>query len=217
MTVDHPSARTLLRLSGKLPVITRSEADRIVGCDECIRHDLAHAGARERLANRVANLQRRGPVGRHRGVRQDPRDHLIAANSGDLFGHVRFDVQVASPGGNDREEGLAVTRHRLQRLRGVSDRNASTRRGRFGRDPDALQDVALLVGRNVRAEEAVDPGRAERHVAGSGSTGFVSTLPGATSPPAQDATSCAVRSAPIRARRTSWPFSKRRLASDRRA
>ena len=51
----------------------------------------------------------------------------------------------------------------------------------------------------------------------SGSFGAVSTRPGATDPPAHSATSWAVRSAPIHARRDSCPFSKRLLASERRA
>ena len=45
----------------------------------------------------------------------------------------------------------------------------------------------------------------------------MSTTPGAISPPAQRRMSCAVRSAPRRAIRGSWPFSKRLDASERRA
>ncbi len=52
---------------------------------------------------------------------------------------------------------------------------------------------------------------------GPGSSGAVSTRPRATTPPAHSWTSCAVRSAPIRASRGSWPFSNRLLASERSA
>ena len=51
----------------------------------------------------------------------------------------------------------------------------------------------------------------------SGSSGAVSTRLARTAPPAHSSMSLAQRSAPIRASRNSWPFSKRRLASDRRA
>ena len=56
--------------------------------------------------------------------------------------------------------------------------------------------------RLIRSGRNVTPGR-------PGSSGAVSTRPGAIVPPAHSASSWAVRSAPIRASRTSWPFSNR--------
>ena len=53
--------------------------------------------------------------------------------------------------------------------------------------------------------------------AGVGSSGAVSMRPRATDPPAQARVNWATRSAPMRASRASWPFSNRRLASERRA
>jgi len=50
---------------------------------------------------------------------------------------------------------------------------------------------------------------------GAGSSGPVSTRPGAIEPPAHSASSWAVRSAPMRAILVSWPFSNRELASER--
>ncbi len=59
------------------------------------------------------------------------------------------------------------------------------------------------------------PIRAGRKVtrAAGGSTGSVSTAPTAARPPAQRTINWAARSAPRRAIRDSWPFSKRKLAS----
>ena len=71
-------------------------------------------------------------------------------------------------------------------------------------------------GRSVPSSRLTRAGRKVTRD-GPGSTGAVSTRPAATVPPAHTATSSAVRSAPIRASRASWPFSKRLLASERRA
>ena len=132
-------------------------------------------------------------------------------------------VRSASTSRSRRQVGivasidLGVAGLDLERLGagGDPDRRRSGHRG--GLDPDPRQQGALVVRADLGAEQAVDPRRAERDAWLRRVVGGVSTAPGATWPPAHSAMSRAVRSAPTRARRHSWPFSKRRLASDRSA
>ena len=76
--------------------------------DERERHDLGQAGPGERLADGVADLERVGPVGRHRRVRQGRRDELVAADADDLLGDVGLDREVAPPGRDGRVDDLVV-------------------------------------------------------------------------------------------------------------
>ena len=178
---------------------------------------------RPRRASRGSGPGRRAATGakaRHRRVRQGRRDRLVAADAGDLLGHVGLDDDVAAPGRDDRDEHVAPG------PRSTASGSAPAATARSGRParrppapsrPDAGEERALLAGRE-RARAAGSPGRAGT---GRGSDparpARVSTRPRATEPPAHSATSRAARSAPIRASRVSWPFSNRRLASDRSA
>ena len=157
-------------------------------------------------------------VGRHRRVGERRLDRFVAGDAGDLLGDVGLDGEVGPPGRHDRGEDRSLARRRP--AAGCHERPGSCVPGRrrLRGDADPGEERRLGVGRERRSR-AGGSRRAGRNAtrAGSGSTGAVSTRPGATSPPAQATTSWATRSAPMRARRTSWPFSKRRLASERRA
>ena len=69
VTVTGRPAGSLLRFAVGRPVIPGREALDDLRRDEGGRHDLGQAGAGERLADGVADLERIGSVGRHRRVR----------------------------------------------------------------------------------------------------------------------------------------------------
>ena len=174
----------------------------------------------ERLADRVAGGERRlAPVG-HRRRREARRHVLVAVDAGDLLGEVRLDLDVAAPrrhGGDEspRRAGAATTSGSPP---AAIDDDLGPRAGRRGLDADPREHLALRVGAEVRAQQPVDARRPERDAcAAPGSVGLRVDRPRSDAPPAHSAMSRAARSAPRRASRNSWPFSKRRLASERSA
>ena len=143
----------------------------------------------------------------------------IAVDAGDLLDDVRLDGEVAAPGrdrGDERRPGLGRD---LDRLRALRPRRRASPAG-AGRVVDARpgEDRGLPGGIEVEARAAGRPGpggrrpRARRARPARCRSGRRS----ASRRPTR-ATSRAQRSAPIRASRTSWPFSNRRLASERSA
>ena len=105
-----------------------------------------------------------GSVGRHRGVGQDVGHELVAADAGDLLGDVGLDREIAPPGRDAREDDLVLAGVDVEGHRTGGDGDACPGRGGLGRDPDPLQQGALLGRAGRRPEEPVDASRAERHV-----------------------------------------------------
>ncbi len=217
---DRPAARALLRLAVERPVVVGRERARPSGArpGRSVTTSVRPAPD-ERLADGVAGRERVVPVGRHRRVRQDRRDELVAVDPDDLLGDVGLDREVAPPGRHGRLEDRVGP---PGRRRAASSRPRPRTRvpagAALGLDADPGEQRPLL----ARWPSAVPSSRLTRAGrnatrAGAGSTGFESTAPGAIAPPAQSAIRRAVRSAPSRASRNSWPFSKRRLASERSA
>ena len=118
---------------------------------------------------------RRGPRGRRRAARSGDGRYggigvsgrmsgieLVAADPGDLLGDVRLDGEVAAPGRDGRHEDVRLRGVHLERLRAAGNDDARAGGRRLGRDADARQHGALLVGGYVDAQQAVDPRRSER-------------------------------------------------------
>ena len=130
----------------------------------------------------VADLERRGPVGRHRGVRQRPGD--LARSRGRAP-----PLRPRRP----RSRGRAATWARRRRaprradgpgvdhlgLRLAADDDGRPGGRHLGLDPDAGQQLAL-VGRSESRAPRSRSTRVGRNAtrAGSGSVGVVSTRPG---------------------------------------
>ena len=92
------------------------------------------------------------------------RHEVVAADADDLLGDVRLDREVAAPGRDGRIDDLVTAGLDGERLVAGGDRDARARGGRRRLDPDPGQQRALLVGREGRPEQAVDPRRPERDV-----------------------------------------------------
>ncbi len=193
----------------------------VVGRDEGGRDDFAEPRPGERLADRIAHLERRGAVGGHRRVRAGCRGSARSRGRGrpPRQRRPRWRGRAASVGTMARSVSVASASGRraaaARRRRGSDEPPGASRR----LDADARPAASTCSAcRNIGAQQAIDARRPERDAGALGSTGFVSTRPAARPchRPTR-ATSWAVRSAPIRASRISWPFSNRRLASDRRA
>ena len=160
------------------------------------------------------------PVGRHRRVAAGSSGiELVAADAGDLLGDVGLDDEVAPPGRDDRDERLRLARVDLERLR--------RRRRRATRVPAGAGSVAMPTrassGAAARPSDRPMPSRRSTRAGRNGDAGRRRARSGSCRrrrsrpvPPAHSLMSRAVRSAPSRASRCSWPFSKRRLASERR-
>ncbi len=117
------------RLPGRRLVIAGpGERLEVAGRHEGVADDLHHPCPDERLADRLAELQRARPPPRWGRVRQRRGDLLVAVDAGDLLGDVGLDLQVATPG-RDRGDQHLVGR-RVDRRGG-----GSRRRPRPGRRP----------------------------------------------------------------------------------
>ena len=81
-------------------VVRPLEARLVLRRHQRMRHNFGQARAGESLSNGLADPQRRGAVGRHQRVGQVSRRGLVAADAGNLLGHVRLDGQVAAPRGH---------------------------------------------------------------------------------------------------------------------
>ena len=180
--------------------------------------DLGQAGAGERLADRVADLERRVAVRRHRRVRAGCPGSARSPGRGRPPRRRRPRSRCrGARSGRSRRAPRRRRQATLERLRAGRDGIDRARRRGLRLDADAGQQVALLVGGNVGARAGGSRVPAGTRLAPAPArSGAVSTLPVATVPPAHSAMSRAVRSAPSRASRNSWPFSNRRLASERR-
>src|SRR5689334_3087506 len=77
-----------------------------------------------RVPHRVAQSERVGAVVRHRRVRQDLGDQLVATDARDLLRDVGLDDQVASPGRDRRDDDLGPPGIDVERLRGPGERDA---------------------------------------------------------------------------------------------
>ena len=126
------------------------------------RHDLGEPGARERVADQLPDLERRRAVVRQRGVGRLGRHQLVAADAGDLLRDVGLDRDVAAPGRDERGHRRAVARRDDERIGPERDDDLRTVGGGLGLDADPGEELALLVGRELGAQQAVDPRGAER-------------------------------------------------------
>ena len=124
--------------------------------DKGVGHDFGQARPGQHLSDRVTDLERRVPVRGHRRVREDARDFFVPVDSGDLLGKVGFDLDIPPPGRDGRDERLVFAGRDLERLRAGRDGDGCARRRGLGLDPDAGKEVALLVWRQLGAEEAID-------------------------------------------------------------
>ena len=70
---------------------------------------LGQPDAGEQIADPVAEAQRGVPVGRHRRVRRDPGNGVVAADPRDLLGDVGLDHEVASPGRDHRASTVSAS------------------------------------------------------------------------------------------------------------
>ena len=177
------------------------------------------AGPDERVPDRLAELERaRAATAAARRVGQGRRDLLEAVDAGDLLDDVRLDGEVAPPRRDRRDQrrsvGSAATLDRLgppATTTGIpapsAGRVATPARARTAACCRRPPGPARGAGRPGPAGRRPRARRARRARCRPG--------PRSASRRPSRATSRAQRSAPIRARRTSWPFSNRRLASER--
>ena len=109
--------------------------------------------------------RRRSGDGRYGGIgvsRQQLGHDVVAADPGDLLGDVGLDEQVAPPrSGRSRAPSRRRRRSTIERLRAAATVDRRPGRRRLGGDADPAEQRALLVGRQLGAEEAVDPRRSE--------------------------------------------------------
>ena len=167
--------------------------------DERVRHHLGQAGADERLADGVAHRERVVPVGRHRGVRQDRRDELVAADADDLLGRCR-----------PRRRGRGAT----------SARSPRGRRPRPGSTLSGLVPAATGIAVPGAARSVSMPTRARRSRCSSASSVAPSsrlTAPAGTRRGPRSGSSGSVSTAPARpcrrpTRRSGGPSGPRRGA-----
>ena len=123
--------------------------------------------------------------------------------------HVGTVATIGLARGRRRRTGSGAGRDR--------DLDCAVRRGSVAM-PTRAQDLALRVRAERRAEQPIDPRRPERDAARLGLLRV--RVDRAAAPRCRRPTPRsrrAARSAPRRASRNSWPFSKRRLASERSA
>ncbi len=154
--------------------------------------------------------------GRKRGISVSgvtDGDELVAANPRDLLGHVRLDREVAAPGRaprRSRASSASPDRPRAAPARGPrATIGVPAGAGSVSIPTRASSARCSSAERAVPSSRLTRAGRNATRIAARARSGAVSTTPGRDLAAGPARTSWAVRSAPIRARRGSWPFSNR--------
>ncbi len=162
---DRPAAGSALADDDR--VVDRPEPLDHRRGDEGERHRLGQPGPDQCLADELAQPERRRAVVRHRRVREDLRDDLVAADARDLLRDVRLDGEVPAPARDRGQHGLGRARVHLERHRLARHGDPGPGRGGLGRHPDPGEQVALLRRRQLDPEQPVHPRRPERHPGGA--------------------------------------------------